>query len=268
MTAVLALVLASVTAHAQDDEATREWAREAYVRAEDAFSRGETNVALELFREIVSRTGNVSVQYNIAICYERLGELRRAHGEFRIVSESVRVPTEVRAAALEGATRVALRLGTIEIDAPANERAHVDTDQTCLVPCEVIVEPGRHTVRLEGDDGIELTVDVRAGEVRSVELARRAPEDPEVTLPVTDDPSLGGWTIAGAILAAIGGAGILGFGLAASDLHDEFQLRPTPERSSDGFLLVGLTNASIGVAGLGGILFAIDLVLLATWSPD
>jgi hypothetical protein len=267
MTAVLALVFASAAAYAQDDEATREWAREAYVRAEDAFSRGETNVALELFREIVSRTGNVSVQYNIAICYERLGELRRAHGEFRTVSESDRVNAEVRAAALEGATRVLLRLGTIEIDSPADARAHVDTDQTCLVPCEVIVEPGRHSVRLEGDDAIEMTVDVRAGEVRSVELARREVERPVTERP-PDGPSLGGFTVAGAILAAIGAAGIVGFGLAASDLHDDFQLMPTADRSSDGFLLVGLTNASIGVAGLGGILFAIDLVLLATWSPD
>jgi hypothetical protein len=263
----LGVLATAAGAAAQSDEETRTWARETYARAEDAFARGENDVALALFREIVDRTDNVSVRYNVAVCLERDGRNRDAYAEFRVVSESQAVSADVRAAALEGATRLALSLGTIELDAPEGSRAIVDDELACVIPCEVLVEPGPHRVSLEGDDAVMAEVTIARGQVQSIALERRVAREPTPPVEV-EGPSLGWLTAIGVAVAAIGGGGIVGFGLHTSALHDEFQTAPTTDLSDEGFLMRDLTNLSIGVAAAGGVLVLIDLVLFAIGSED
>ncbi len=76
---------------------------------------------------------------------------------------------------------------------------------------------------------------------------------------------LAGWlTVGGAIVAGIGTAGIIGFGLRTADLGDQYLAAPSSDLRDEGLLMRGFTNGSIGVLGLGALLIVADLALFRT----
>ena len=79
---------------------------------------------------------------------------------------------------------------------------------------------------------------------------------------VPDEPAVspGPLTWVGTGLAAVGVAGIVGFGLRALTLSEDFDAAPSEELADEGELMRNLANASIGVAALGAVLIAIDLI--------
>lgn len=76
----------------------------------------------------------------------------------------------------------------------------------------------------------------------------------------SDGLALGWLTGIGLSVAGIGIGGIVGFGLHTESLHAAYFDSPSLEASENGNLFRGLTNASIGVAAAGGILFALDFL--------
>ena len=69
------------------------------------------------------------------------------------------------------------------------------------------------------------------------------------------------WTGAG--LAVVGTASTLYFGLRTHSLHDDYVREPTEQRYDDGREARLATNLSIGVAAVGAVMLAVDLLLLA-----
>ena len=73
-----------------------------------------------------------------------------------------------------------------------------------------------------------------------------------------------GWlTWTGAGLAVVGTASTLYFGLRTQSLHDDYVREPTEQRYDDGRDARLATNLSIGVAAVGAVMLAVDLLLLA-----
>ena len=111
---------------------------------------------------------------------------------------------------------------------------------------------------------------VERGQVLDVAISLPAPSAmepppvPRATRTVLRDPS---WlTYTGAGIAALGVGGTIGFGVHAQSLWDAYHTpgQATLALRGDGMLATDLTNVSIGVAALGAVLVAIDVLLLLT----
>ena len=57
-----------------------------------------------------------------------------------------------------------------------------------------------------------------------------------------------------------GGAGIIGFGVRADALHDDYIDGPDPATRDKGITMRNLANASIAVALLGAVLISADVI--------
>lgn len=233
---------------------------EAYERAVAAFERGETDVALHVFRELYERTQLPALRFNIGICLEDLGDRAAALEEFEAVAGSEDMDAGTRAEAIEAAARLRALLGAVTVDGPAGGVAVLDETRRCELPCELYVEPGSHRAVLGAAGAEPETFEVAPGGRAALTLA----------MPVVEGggPSLGVLTGIGVAVAAIGGGGIIGFGVRTLDVKAAFDLTPTPELQSEGALVRDLANASIGVAALGGVLVLIDVILVATGAPS
>ncbi len=264
ITLVFALSLASV-AHAQDTTAQ---AREAFGRAEHAFAEHDYELALELFRRAQALRPHDAVRFNVAVCLERLGRFREAAGEYDLAAASEQLPADTRREATELAARMRERLGTLEIRGEPGAVARVG-ELRCQIPCELAIDPGDHTVEV---NDVRRDVHVGRGETTTIEIDATPAPSAAVTLSASDGApsgwrSFGVMTAIGGVLAAVGGGGIIGFGLRTEELGAEYVNAPSAALRDEGLTMRALTNASIALAACGALLIAIDLVLLLVDPP-
>jgi hypothetical protein len=62
----------------------------------------------------------------------------------------------------------------------------------------------------------------------------------------------------------MGTVGVVGFGLEANSIHDDYVATPTSTTRDRGLVMKGLTNGSIAVLSLGAALVVADLVFAKT----
>lgn len=266
-TLVLALGSLPILASAQPSVANVEAARHAFTDAEAAFKRGDYEQALTLFRLAFSTAPRDAVRFNIGVCLEQLGRYDEARTEYEAAAASKTLsPSELaeahrRSDALSPLTAEL----TIEGGSPGVTIA-IDHRDRCPLPCRLFVLPGKHVVGARvGERDLAAEVDAEAGHVATVSLASKPPPATAPPPPVVTSRGRAGWlTVVGSVVGGIGTAGIIGFGVRASDLHAEYVASPSADLRDQGLVMKGLANGSIGVLSLGAALVVLDLALVGT----
>lgn len=96
MAAISLLVLTSQYAHTAPGKANREKASAVFNEAEAAFSDGAYDLALKKFEAAQALAFSPVVDFNIAVCLERLGRALEAAQQYQRVADDVQVPANVR----------------------------------------------------------------------------------------------------------------------------------------------------------------------------
>lgn len=255
----LVALLVVCSAQAQDDGPDpREQARTLLARGNDAFGRHDYTAALEAFREAFALAPLPQIRFNIARCLERLARFREAAAEYRAAAASERLGADERQRARSEEALMRERLATLAVSAPAGVSLRIDDDVSCVVPCELELDPGER--RIEGPNGGARAITLTRGERTEIAWELAEPP-PALAVPTPSRHEPGALAIAGGIVAAAGLGGILGFGLRVEALLGQFDAMPSHAIADEGEIMAGLANASIGVAAVGGVLVLIDLLL-------
>ena len=159
-------------------------------------------------------------------------------------------------------------LATLRVTADAAVRVDVDDDAHCTAPCSLVLDPGAHDVVAPG---WATRLQLAPGSITAVHVPGTTTDTSAAARPVTppsDRPPpppprparFGplGWIGVG--VAALGGAGTLGFGLRARTLHADYVASPAADERRRGITMRNLTNASIAVAATGGVLLVTELI--------
>ena len=248
-------------------------AREAFARGEQAFKNGEYSAALEAFREAFTAVPHDAVRFNIAVCLERLGRYQEAAEQYDAAAQSSLIDDADRVRARRSAQTARASLGTVIVEAGTQGTAViVDRVERCRVPCRVALDPGPHRVAIGDSPPVAIAVErgrehvmvppkavTRSAAVRPRPRGALQEERPAVS--ERRGPGILTWAGGGLMIA--GAASTVYFGLRAQSLHDDYVQEPTEERYDDGTQARLFTNVSIAVAAVGGILLAVDLLLLA-----
>ncbi len=266
-------LLGAVPARAAPPEpksAQQQAAREAFERGESAFKAGSYETALAAFREAFAAVAHDAVRFNIAVCLERLGRYAEAAEQYDAAAKSSLLDAADRARARRSAEAARAVLGTLVVEAGTpGTRVNVDEVERCRIPCRVALDPGAHRVRIGAAAPLALEVErgrehVMVAPRTEAQAAPRSAAAPRRVEPTALRPRGPGWlTWTGGALAVAGGASTLYFGLRTQSLHDDYVREPTEERYDDGTRARLVTNVSIGVAAVGAVLVAVDLLLLA-----
>jgi hypothetical protein len=248
-------------------------ARDAFDRGESAFKAAEYEAALAAFREAFSAMAHDAVRFNIAVCLERLGRYREAAEQYDAAAASRSLGEADRQRARRSAQSARAALGTVVVEAGTPGAAvKIDDVERCRIPCRVALDPGRHRVSI--GESPPLAIDVERGREHVMVPPESRPDStaakPEkrqkpsaVAEPVREARGPGWLTWTGGALAVAGSASTVYFGLRTQSLHDDYVSEPTQERYDDGRQARLATNVSIGVAAVGAVLIAVDLLLLA-----
>lgn len=265
---------------APTESVVSENAGELFARGQRAFDDRDFVSALELFQRAQTLQPHDAVLYNAALSLERLGRYVESVAIYESLAESTELDGPTRQDAAERLTAADARVATLQVSGWIGARLWVDGESRCVIPCSARVDPGPRALRAELDGGEwSDTVEVRASESRSIRVTPRASpaqsplvdtgEGEQAQVPVAE-PAIGWLGIVGASTAVIGGAGILGFGLRTNALERDYQGSTLPNGHPELNTLEdntrrmsGLANASIGVAAVGVVLLAIDLILRA-----
>ena len=261
----LLVVLVASTARAQP----KQDADAAFTAGTEAFNRQDYAACVDHFRRAYAIRQHDAVRFNIAVCLERRQRYREAIEEYERAAASQQLDEEARGRATASANALRERLARIAIAGPPSGSAvPIDGAEACRAPCTAVVDPGRHEVVVHvGKRRERRVVDVESGATARVVL--RAPARRKRPA-VEDEPSVspGPLTWIGTGLAAVGIAGIVGFGVRATSLSEDFDAAPSEELADEGELMKNLANASIGVAALGAVLIAIDLIWVGRRQTD
>lgn len=248
-------------------------ARQAFERGESAFKAGSYERALAAFRQAFAQVAHDAVRFNIAVCLERLGRYAEATEQYDAAARSSTLSEADRERARRSAQAARAVLGTLVVEAGTRGvRVSVDRAERCRIPCRIVLNPGPHQVAI--GDGAPLALEVERGRehvlVAPGSEPKVAPESAPPKSPTREQapgsaaPRGPGWlTWTGGALAVSGAASTLYFGLRTRSLHDDYVRDPTEERYDDGRRARLVTNVSIGVAAVGAVLVAVDLLVLA-----
>jgi hypothetical protein len=279
----LASAPTGVYAQAEPSPESRDEARAEFQAGEQAFANDDYDLALRHFRRAYELAPNDAVRFNVAVCLERMGRFREAVAEYDAAARSEQLSEATRSRAREMAERGRQRLGTLRVTgSPAGADVLVDGEPTCTLPCRVQLDPRPYRVAVRADGAqVEARATVDRGGTAELELripTTRAARDEaaapvEAPVPPAPAASSGGggpsWlTWVGAGLAAVGTAGIVGFGVHATSLHDAYVANPTPDVRDEGLLARDLANASIAFAAAGALAVVIDLIVLAVQGDE
>lgn len=283
--------LFSLSAPAPQDARTR--AAAAFADGDAKFSAADYEGALAAFERAYALAPHDKVRFNIGKCLEALGRHREAFVAFDAAAQSPQLTAADRSRARAAADRSAKELGRLSFAGVSGIDVQVDDQLSCTSPCTIDLDPGTHQVVVGAQ--APASVEVRRAETTAVPLRAPAEADPadEPTpargpegarvhapppvvppgTPVGEDRPVrrepdgklrpGPLTWVGVSLGAVGGAGILGFGLRARALHGDYVASPSEDLRQRGTLMRNLANASIGVAGAGALLVVGDLVRAA-----
>jgi hypothetical protein len=261
---VLAFTLAASIARAAPSPPPAQMdARTAFDEGERLFARGDYTGALAAFEKVFRIAPHDAVRFNVAVCLERLQRYKDARVQYQAAAESTTLDDADRARARAAAERVAHELGALAATGTNGAALTVEGVVVCTVPCKVELDPGLYHVAADGMP--ERVVRVERGADLALDVS--PPPPPVVAKPERSEarprggPTWLTWT--GAALGLVGGVGIAYFGLRAKSLHDDYLAHPTSDTRDSGLVARDLANVSIGVVGVGALLVALDLLVLA-----
>lgn len=265
-------IIIPFAAEAEDSpiaEASVDHAFEAGVRA---FEAGELELALTTFTSALDMVEGGTVQseeirLNIALCLEHLGRHRQAASLYDELAQSDMLDEERREIAGRSAVQSRRRLGTLTVEgSPEGAQVIVDDEELCELPCEVQLDPGHHEVIIRADVGeASGSVEIEAGAVERIRLmvraARSEPSQPSPESTPTPRRRPTALTWAGFAHLVLGGAGIIGFGVSALTIHDDYVQSPSIDLRERGVLMRNFANISIGFAVIGAALVIVDIIV-------
>ncbi len=270
--ALLAMLFVPLAASAQGAPAA-----EAFEAGRRAFAEDDYELALSHFRRAFELMPHDNVRFNIAVCLERLGRFREARDEYARAAASTQLDEAARERARTMAERVRARLGTLRVGGRPEGAPVEVAGVSCQLPCEVELDPGAHEIVVRGTSEVRRTAELVRGETTAIEIDATVASSVEASTPVeapapsiTVGHSPGVLLGIGAVVGALGLGAAIGLGVYTEDLAARYYDDATPPAElpqiyDDGNLARDLTNAAIGVAALGGLLMAIDLIW---WAAD
>jgi len=286
--AFLAFVAVSFSApstRAQTEEELAQ-AREAFREALALQAAGDCGAAITKLQAVARVKNTPHVEFNIALCEERLGKLVRALGHYKLALDEAQAGKmdEVARPAAEAIEALERRVPRLTIRRGRGaERVSIVLDGTSLgdasIGKELRRDPGSHIVRAEtgGRSVFEQVFKLAEGDRQEVVVEVDATREPPPA--VTPDPTLDGspapppdrsrrtlgWVAGGAGVASLAAAGV--FLVLRQNAIDELEAScdglscpPSAEPTIDrGRLYTGLAQgtAILGVAGV-----AVGAVLL------
>jgi hypothetical protein len=257
----------------------------AFLEGQRAFESGDYLLAARAFESAYQLEPHPDVLWNAARAWDRAGEIARAANRYERYLREAPAGARDRDSALQAVSRLATKLGRIEVVGPGT--IDIAVDEHPLDGDRVYVTPGAHVVRGRADARlVTKTVTVAAGEAVSVALvAERTLPSPSPSpsplllpapapapLPATPPPAppwLPGWR-RGVAFAGLGAtaisAGFLAWsGIDTLDARSTFTRERTPQGLEDGRAKQARTNALLATTlGLGAVTAAATIVLAKT----
>jgi tetratricopeptide (TPR) repeat protein len=145
-----------------------------------AMSRSDFTLALEYFNSAYRAYPSAKLLYNIGLALDGAGRLPEAIDTYRrfFGEAGADTPAEARQYAQKRAAELERRVGTLLVGRqPADAEVSLDEESAPLVAEQPVrVMPGAHTLHATraGHEPLNLSVEVRAGEEKRVELVLRA----------------------------------------------------------------------------------------------
>ena len=259
----LALALAS---RARADDAAHRRADESFRQAQAAFERRDFAAAAAAFEQAAQFEPHPAPLLNAADAWERAGDPAHAADD---CDRALTMPNATDAHkndAEQCLRRLAPKLATLDLRGPSTIAVTIDGGAQLIVPARRRVAPGHHTIAvvdLGTSQSRRVDVDVRAGDVRAVDVAPGvapssaavAPSAEPPTQPPLAPPSrAGGVPTATWIAFGIGGAAAAvatTFGLFTASAKSNFDGGDTTQSTADTFHRdKAITNIAWSVAGL------------------
>jgi hypothetical protein len=134
-------------AHAQSSE-NKAAAAAAFEKAKELMDGGDTAGACEQFERSQELDAEFGTQYNLALCYQQLGKLASAYGEFdELAGKDTNAKRKAKAKAYAAQLKPRLTSLTLIVNDPAPQLvvARDDQDITLLVGVTTPVDPGVYT---------------------------------------------------------------------------------------------------------------------------
>jgi hypothetical protein len=260
-------------------------AKAAYVKGKDLMKKGDYAGAVTNFEKADSLVPGAAPKYQIAVCYDKLGDAGKAVEAYkRFISSNPgeKYADRVVAAGKRIAELEKKLIGkvTLVIDPPGLAGVAVTVDGNPATGTELELKPGDHTVIVtaEGHKPATQTVTVKAGEPLDLpvtlepESAVTPPPPPPPDDVVDEDggstPGMGlriagyttfGITVVGGVLTGVFGAMALG---SASD----FDETPTTDLADDAENQALLADVFLGVTGAAAI--ATGILLYFGYTAD
>lgn len=257
------------SAHAQSADAPAaaapegDDARRFFDAAQRAFNDGRFIDAAHGFEQAFKLKPHPAPLINAGDAWDKAGEYALAARAYQSVLSLKAATEQDRIDATDRLTRIAPKLGIIELVGSSRLRARID-DEEFRGGDRVYLFPGEHRVALVDVEGAQVrAIQLAAGTERSVDLATLMPRRqamPAVSPTKPQDegitPTTGGELRPQTFIAyGVGAVGLLGgvfFGLQVNSAEDDYLARPNREDLDSFKQAKLLTNISLGV-GLVGV---------------
>jgi tetratricopeptide (TPR) repeat protein len=275
LAAALAVAAAQTPARADPTPTELQAARDLFAKAEKDEAAGRWADALDELKRAFSVKATPGLRFHIALCEEKLGRIVAALADYAAAEQAAREQDnkEVLDAVAEPLRNLRIRVPTLTIEVPAADGAKVTLDgnpvPAGLYGVAMPVQPGTHRIeaRARGKHPFQTEVKLEEREAQTASVQWR--DLPK--LPESGGPTPGGdhenpppeetahhGSKAGAIVASISAAALLGFGIgsyvAADDAKTSFLAQcPTqlycddlrgPVRAWDALALTGFLAAA------------------------
>jgi hypothetical protein len=188
-------VAAATASSAQTaDDATTTMARARFKEGVEFFDKGDFEQARASFLQAYALKKHPAVLLNLAWSCLKAGHPLEAEKYFhQFPMDAKDVTDKQRADAADGLSQSRAKLGRIQVMAAAGAEVSIDGERVGIAPIAepVFVEPGAHTVRTKGADGVVdiESVTVLAGEERVARGSKAAaPSAPVVAQPASPAP--------------------------------------------------------------------------------
>lgn len=274
----------TILAQAKPAWQVKKEAKNAYVKGKALMKKGDYAAAVEQFEEADSLVPGAAPKYQIAVCYDKLGDAAKAVKAYRNFISSN--PGEKYADRVVAAGKRISELErqlvgkvSIKVNPPGLAGVAVTVDGNPAQGTELELEPGEHTVIVtaEGYETVTQTINVEAGEPLDVPVSL----EPQVTNipppPPPDDviedeggstPGMGlriaGYTTFG--ITVVGGVLTGVFGAMALSSSSDFEETPTEELADDAESQALLADVFLGVTGAAAI--ATGILLYFGYTAD
>lgn len=272
MSFLLPLALATSLLAAEESDEAR--AKNLVRTAQKAYRDGKYRDAIAQFQEALALKPRPALHYNLARCFEALGEVAPAMKEYR---EYLRLATDATDRAVVQESVVALEgklaskgLRQLQIVAePATSTVSVDGRALGPTPLYVELEPGSHTLRftadgfepierktnIEGTRSPQVSVTLRAvtdapvaakpEEQRALVPTEPPPPTPPLVVSTTEPgprPRIFTWVAGGTAVVAAGVA--TGFGVASANASNDLRAEYHVRRDADALVAQTRDNAT------------------------